>query len=317
MAVAGPATTITTQLSSQMKSYYDRMFLEVLEKTLRYDQFSYKRNIPVHEGDIIVFNRYLNFPAKTTSLTEGTVSASNVLSSELVSATVVGYGDHILLSDLVQLTAIDPKLKGSIPRLAYQAALTIDSLVRNEVRDNGTQVFVSTAQALTAIIDTNVLLADHIKDNVRALRAGDVMPVDAEGNYVLLVHPNTAYDLMTDVSAGGWLDITKYTSKPELFKGEVGKIGGARVLESSNVDRTTSGISAGATAAYYNTLIGHQAYASVGLQQGNLKLLIKPTGSAGAADPIDQIGSAGWKVYFVAKVLDSARVRIIISGSAN
>jgi len=40
------------------------------------------------------------------------------------------------------------------------------------------------------------------------------------------------------------------------------------------------------------------------VEGGNLRTIVKPKGSAGTADPLDQISTVGWKVDgFAAKIL--------------
>ena len=54
-----------------------------------------------------------------------------------------------------------------------------------------------------------------------------------------------------------------------------------------------------------STLVfGKNAYGVVDLEAENLRSIIKPKGSAGTSDPLDQISTIGWKVNgFAAKVL--------------
>jgi hypothetical protein len=50
------------------------------------------------------------------------------------------------------------------------------------------------------------------------------------GEYMGLIHPATEYDLMSESTAGGWLDVNKYTSATPAMKGEVGKLWNIRFM---------------------------------------------------------------------------------------
>ncbi|MBQ9625520.1 MAG: N4-gp56 family major capsid protein, partial [Clostridia bacterium] len=123
---------------------------------------------------------------------------------------------------------------------------------------------------------------------------------DGKGYYVAVVSPNTTFDLQSDPV---WQDVSKYANTEQLFTGEIGKLFGVIFVESTQATVLSK---AGASSADVGqTLIfGKNAYGVIELEGGNLKSIIKPRGSAGTSDPLDQISTVGWKVDgFVSKVL--------------
>ena len=56
-------------------------------------------------------------------------------------------------------------------------------------------------------------------------------------------------------------------------------------------------------AVFSVTVIGENAYATTNIEGGGLEHIFKPLGSAGAADPLNQRASAGWKATKAAERL--------------
>ena len=306
--------TTGNDLSPEMKTYYDKNLLREAKANLVHRQFGQKRPIPKGSGKTIEFRKFTPLGKALTALTEGVTPAGNQLDVTAITATVAQYGDFILLSDLLELTALDPIIVETTSLLGDQAGRTDDTLVRN-VLVQGTNVMYApkigsggaeTAVSSRAGLDTTaVLTVDLIKQAVAKLRAANVPTID--GSYVGIIHPYAAYDLMSDPA---WIDMQKYVDNTPLFNGEIGKIGGVRFVESSEAKiwrDSTCPAQSGATPAYYavfaTLIIGRDAYGVTDLEGGGLQTIVKNKGSAGTADPLDQRSSVGWKETMTAEIL--------------
>ena len=114
--------------------------------------------------------------------------------------------------------------------------------------------------------------------------------------------------------------MAKYQDKEKIFSGEIGRMFGVVVVESPNAKVFTSAgaaMTGGEVGQKYDVastiVFGQNAYGVVDLEgRGNTRAIIKPAGSAGSSDPLDQITTVGWKVdAFVCKILQQGwRVRI-------
>jgi N4-gp56 family major capsid protein len=122
----------------------------------------------------------------------------------------------------------------------------------------------------------------------------------------MLIHPAQSFDLQGDTAVGGFLDVNKYTSSTPMLRGEVGKIYGARVVESPNVF-INAGAGSGGADTYHGFMFGKAAYGNVDLAGQNMKMFAKQLGSAGSEDPLDQRSTVGYKFSHVTKVLEAAR----------
>jgi N4-gp56 family major capsid protein len=56
----------------------------------------------------------------------------------------------------------------------------------------------------------------------------------------------------------------------------------------------------------YTTLFfGQNAYGITALEQGTAKNIVKPLGSGGSSDPLDQRATSGWKLFMTAAILNN------------
>ena len=294
--------TSTVGFPNAIAIYYDRRLLDRLEADLYFDQFGDKKPMPKRSGNEIKWTRYTNFAANTSPLSEGVVPNGLTLASTQISAIPVQYGDYVAMSDFLITEAIDPVIEGAQDVLAYRAALSLDTIIRNTLDGAVTSQYAG-GVASEALVATNMTAAE-IRKAVYSLKKENVRPIG--GEFQMIAHPAQIFDIQGDSAAGGWLDINKYTSATPMLKGEVGKLYGVRVVESSNI-KVNAGAGSGGADTYHAFVFGKSCYGLVELAGHNLKMTMKQLGSSGVADPLDQIATVGYKFAHVTKVLDSVR----------
>lgn len=228
-------TTATTgnDLSAEMKEFYDMTLIDEAGPLLVHDQFGDKRPIPKGSGKVISFRKYDTLPKATTPLTEGVTPDGESLNVQEIKSEVKQYGDYVLLSDVLQLTALDNNVLESTKLLGNQAGLTLDTITRN-VLMTGTNVSYcpkisgATETPVTSragLDNTAKLTVDVIQQTVAKLRAQNARTFD--GDYVAIIHPYVAYELMRDTE---WVETHKYAVPENLFTGEIGKMAGVRFV---------------------------------------------------------------------------------------
>ena len=302
-------------LSPEMKTYYDLRLLDYAQANLVHDQFGQKRPIPKNGGKTIEFRSFSPLAKATTPLTEGVTPSGNQLDVKTITATVSQYGDFIVQSDVLELTAVDNTILEATKLLGRQAGVTLDTVTRN-VMVGGTNVMYApkinastgaeTAVTSRAGLDnTCVLTVNLVEQVVAELRAQNAPTID--GDYIGIIHPYTAYDLMRDPD---WRDPHKYADTTNLYEGEIGKIGGVRFVQSTEAKiwrDSTCPAQSGANPAYYavfaSLFFGDGAYGTTEVEGGGLQTIVKQKGSAGTADPLDQRSSVGWKALKTAEIL--------------
>ena len=302
--MANPNTVVTGTVGfpNAIAIYYDKMLLDRLMFELHLDQFGDKKKLPKNSGNEIKWTRYTNFAANTTPLGEGVTPDGLVLASTQISAIPVQYGDYVTLSDFLIAEAIDPVIEGALDVLSYRAALSLDTIIRNTLSGALTNQFAGGAANEGAT--SAVMTASEVRKAVFKLKNVAVRPIGSD--YVHVIHPAQAFDLQSDVNVGSWLDLNKYTTTGPLYKGEIGKIYGARHVESQNI-RKDAGAGASSADIYRSFMFGKSCYGLVELAGNNLQTIMKQLGSAGSDDPLNQRSTVGYKFSHVTKVLDAQR----------
>ncbi len=307
--------TTDTDLSTEMKTYYSDYLIDLAEPYLVHDQFGQKHPIPKNGGKTIEFRKYDPLPKALTPLTEGVTPTGQKLRVTPLTATVAQYGGYVELSDVLLLTAIDNNLVQATKLLSSQAGRTLDTITR-EVLNGGTNVmYANGAQDRTTITANDKLTVDDVRKAVRKLKVQNAQKIN--GYFAGIIHPDTAYDLMSDPK---WVNVKTYSDPDGIYEGELGRIEGVRFVESTEAKIFGHGETGNnATIDVYSTLIvGADAYGVTEVTGGGLKFITKQLGSAGASDPLDQRASAGWKAIKVAEILvDQYMVRIESASTFN
>ena len=316
-------TTLLDGLSAEMKTFYDMTLIDEAGPQLVHDQFGQKRPIPANGGKTIEFRKFSPLAKAMTPLTEGVTPSGSDLNVTAITATVAQYGDFIVQSDVLELTALDNTILEATKLLGKQAGMTLDTVVRN-VLNSGTNVTycpkiaaatgAETAVTSRANLDlTAKLTVDVVQQVVAKLRAQNAPTIN--GDYVAIIHPYVAYDLMRDPE---WIDAHKYAAPENLYNGEIGKIGGVRFVQSTEAKiwrDNTCPAQSGASPAYYGVFstifLGEGAYGVTEITGGGLETIVKQKGSSGTADPLNQRSSVGWKALKTAEILvDNYMVRV-------
>ena len=296
--------TTDTGLSVEMKTFYDMTLIDMAQPNLIHDQFGQKRPIPANGGKRIEFRKFASLPKATTPLTEGITPAGRKLNAEKIEAEVSQYGDYIVQSDVLELTSIDNTIVEATKVLGNQAGLTLDTITRN-VLHSGTNVYYcpkaggAAVESRSGLDDTCKLTVDVVKRVVTILKKNNAPRIN--GDYVAIIHPYVAYDLMSDEA---WIDAHKYATPENIYEGEIGKIAGVRFVESSEAKIYDGGV--------FGTLfIAEGAYGTTEITGGGLQTIVKQKGSAGTGDPLNQRSSVGWKAMKTAEILiDAYMIRV-------
>ena len=231
-------TTATTgnDLSVENKTYYDMRLIDEAGPNLVHQQFGQKRPIPKNGGKTIEFRKFSKLAKATTPLQEGVTPAGKKLDATAITATVAQYGDYIVQSDVLELTAIDNTILEATKILGQQAGLTLDTIVRDIIcagtnvsyADSVNGAVVSQVTSRAALTGYCKLTVDMVEQVVTKLKAQNAPTIN--GYYVAIVHPHVVYDLRRSTD---WLDAHKYAQPDELYNGEIGQVAGVRFVEST------------------------------------------------------------------------------------
>lgn len=291
------------QLSAEDKTFYERTLLQRLLPSLMFYNDAEKKKLPKNSGTTMNFRKFDSLTAPSSSLTEGVTPDGNNLTVSTITAKIAQEGDFVQITDLIQMTGIDPVLTETSELLGEEAGLVVDTRIQTAI-SKGTNVYFAggaTTRAGLESATTKNLTGDDIKKLVRKLKNANAKRF-SDGFYHMIVDPDIAYDLMSD---SAWVDVSKYARPEQMVKGELGKMHGMKFYETTNLkvvdssDTAQSKISVHQAYAY-----GKGAYSCVNLENGAGKpeIIVKPNGSAGTGDPLNQRATAGWKSAFTAVI---------------
>ena len=155
-----------------------------------------------------------------------------------------------------------------------------------------------------------------------------------------ITHPDVGEDIRL---LTGFQSVETYAGQTETESGEIGHIGGVRFIVSSestidttlgatlgSTSATTDGRATGARYDRYNVVfMARDAVGSLGLDATHVKEVYRPEdnlpavmlishakGSAGTADPLNEVASIGWKSWHAAKILNSSWVRTLVCAAS-
>lgn len=296
-------------LSAEMKTFYDTALLENARAKYVFNQFGKKQALKAGNGKNVEWRRFKTFAAATTPLVEGLIPDGNKLDVSSITATVSQYGDYTPLTDVIMWAAVDPVLSETVNEHADQAARTLDLLTRNVLLTN-TNVY----RAGGAASNDDLTVANGKLTAADVARAATILKQQntptINGEYVAIIHPSVAYDLMHD---DGWREAQKYVNPEKIYNGEIGKLHGVRFIESTEA-KVEMNTASSPIAVYHTFFLGKDAFGVVEPTGMSMETIIKSKEQIGG--PLEQFGTAGWKAMHAAKVLYPERLLDVITASS-
>ena len=202
---------------------------------------------------------------------------------------MIQYAGAYKHSDVLMMTALSDVVELSLIDISRDIARRMDRSIRNALSATGTVISSAAAVGASGLKPANIIRA------VVTLDAGD-NPRPADNHYPTIIHPKTSYDIQTNLSGGAWLDVIKYTNNVErAYVGEIGRLYGARFVTSNNIRRRSLSGTVSGTESY---MLAPNAYYVTEINEMTARTYVKQLGSAGTADPVNQIATVGAKVFF-------------------
>lgn len=336
------ANVTTGSVSSQFQAFFSKSLLERQIPLLQMEQFAQKVPYPTKTGGnkTVRFFRFDNPSiASIVSLSEGTTPSTGErqLTLSTVEATLEQFGSSIVLTDILLSVELFNHLAQATKQLGEDAALHADTLshralVLNTTASTTAGTTVSTAAyvryAQNGTNGTNFQAASTANASMTALDlldAATALKVNRapkiKDGYVLVAPPQVTRDLMND---DDFLRVSSYSTPDAIYKGEVGRLFGVSVIE------TTNNLTAGTAAFGVNTEATGSNFASIvlGGQAFGVPHMtaVAATGSPyapkvtilDAPDKSDIYGQrtiASFKTFYTAKQLNPAFYRVVWSKS--
>lgn len=292
-----------TDLSPAMKEWYDKYIIEKAGPELVHDQLAVKVPLPKNKGKTVEFHEFTSYPKAMEPLSEGVTPLGRNMEMSAITSTIEQYGDYTKITDMLDMTAVDPIIAQATKAHGRQAGLTLDTVTRN-VLNSGTRVMfcqedgsLNSVKQRKDLTKNCKLTVQAIQQAVTAFESDNVPKID--GNYVAIIHPKAKYELIRDPE---WIDAHKYANPENIYKNEIGQIAGVRFIQSSEAKIFAgSELEPTGLAVFSTILLGADAYGVTELEGGGLEVIVKPRGAGD--DPLNQRSTVGWKATKTAEIL--------------
>lgn len=288
----------TTTLSSQLSTYYDKVFLDRAQYEFVYNVGAQMRTRQDNEGKSVIFNRLSPLSVSTSTLSEGSNPAEVSLTTATVSATLAEYGTTVRKSKFASLTLIDANDKEVIEVVGQNMGETLDQLTRDELFSGATAQIVS-GKALSSVAASDVLTVAEIRKAVRTLDNNKARRYN--GYYYMKTSPYPQYDLQGD---SNWVNASIYKDGDDRTKtGALGEIFGVRLWVSKNPKVEASGASS--ANVYSNFIHGDSAFGCYDLSQDSPQLYIVPHTKIDSGNATGRFSLVSWAGSYVTKTLNA------------
>ena len=300
MAYTNTDTNMTTSsaLSAGMQTYYNRELLRTFEPNLVHLQFGDEHRMPPHSGLVMNMRKLIPLETNTKALSEGDPGESVMLAETEVTVQLQQYGEYARCTDKLDLTHLDMDIMRRTKLFGDAGARSIDAVVREELAKCANVIYAGGKASRAELTAADKLTSRELRKAVKTLKKNHAQTFG--GYYVGIIGPDTMYDLQEDEA---FVKVSQDQDKENIYTGEVGRLFGVRLVETTEAKIFEGAGADGADVASV-IVLGQYAYGVTSLKGAKPRVIVKPAGSAGTADPLDQISTVGWKMDgFGAKLL--------------
>lgn len=300
MAYTNTDTNMTTSsaLSAGMQTYYNRELLRTFEPNLVHLQFGDEHRMPPHSGLVMNMRKLIPLETNAKALSEGDPGESVMLAETEVTVQLQQYGEYARCTDKLDLTHLDMDIMRRTKLFGDAGARSIDAVVREELAKCANVIYAGGKASRAELTAADKLTSRELRKAVKTLKKNHAQTFG--GYFVAIIGPDTMYDLQEDEA---FVKVSQYQDKENIYTGEVGRLFGVRLVETTEAKIFEGAGASGADVASV-IVLGQYAYGVTSLKGAKPRVIVKPAGSAGTAYPLDQISTVGWKMDgFGAKLL--------------
>ena len=295
------ATNVNTAstLSPEVKTYYEKVFLDRAKYNFILDEGGQHRTHPVNEGRTVNFTRYEPLGIVTDPLGECSNPVTCAITACTVAMTLSEYGLTVNTSRLESLISIDSGMKEKVSLVGQNMGETLNRLVRTELQ-NGTAYYPN-GHDITSIASGDELDACNIRMMVRQLELNKAMKYK-DGMFLGKTDPYSKYKLLGDTT---WVNSKTYSDVKKLYKGEMGELYQVRWLLNNDLASGIEEVSTAASAVvrFYSYIHGDNAFGVYDLDKDKPKLYILPN-VVDSNSPAGRISIISWAGTYATKLLN-------------
>lgn len=259
----------------------------------------------------------------TTALADGTSgSAASAITLTRVAGTISTYGEWVQIGDLALESQISQALDAYREILQYRGAAAIDTLLYDAAKSTTAFLHAGDTTISGTTLETgDILKAKDFPAVANYFRARNAQGFDKlKGDYLLAIHPDAEYDLVTDVTTAAlsWSEVNKHVPAgfEQLVNNHrfVGRLNGVTALRTTIIGTVTEDILAHINVALARYGVG---WLGLGTNPANTpEIKMKSPGPQSTNDPLDTNHTLGWKTRNAQKLLDVNRALVVYSDGA-
>lgn len=234
------------------------------------------------------------FPVSSTegvaAITEGTNPTSVTWGATAYSSGPAQYGILVQVSDLLVHNSAITVVDSASRNVQLALARMVDTVIQTVVNAGTNGVIYAGGKTSRSTLAAGDLCtqAEMVKAvrNLRSANAAGLRPFEGK-YYVAVIHPFVMADLMSNTSAGSWIDVGRYSSVSDLLEGKMSDFRGVRYLDTGYQNYYNSTVP-----VFPTTVLGDESFGWGYFQQPTAVLVTTPDSN----NPLNLFTSIGGKV---------------------
>lgn len=320
------AQTGAGNISQEVNNFLSRNFIKRNLYASVAEKFAtLSEDIPQNNGEVIKFLKWNRLTPNTTALTEGTTPSSSAVTKDDVTATVAQYGDWIQYTDILKISADSKPLQNFNKLLAEEAAEIKDILCLAELASATNEAFSGSATDTDEVVDN--LDNDDLRLVAKTFHSNRAKPIKemltsspnygskaVPDSFILITDVDVEYDLKED---DDFIAVEDYGSgMSKIHENEYGALkSGFRCIRSDHAVTTYAGSGSGGANVHVSIALAKDAYGITKITGGASRVIVKPLGYG--EDPLEQRGAVGFKMLYVAKILNEDNIQVVQSAASD
>ena len=289
--------------------YYVREFTEIANPELVYDLFGTPKDIPNNSSNTIKFNKVLKLDTDASyQLTEGVTPTEQTFQLARIEKAINQYGGYARTTDRLTEESINGLTSEFNTRIAEQGAEVMNKVVRDDL-NGGTNVRYQGGAANRDAITASAMPFGDFDFMFQAFKLEKVKPIrpmtmgsqninttPTRETYPVIV-PVESTDLLEsldDSKGNTFINTEKYGSQRPVWMNEYGTFKQFSFILNTEVDVVENAAGTPQDIALAS-VFGKGAYHYTHIGRSSVDVIIKPLGSSGSLDPLNQRSSIGWK----------------------
>ena len=240
-------------------------------------------------------------PLSEAELTEGVIPDGHDNVVTTVTAEPKLLGDYTKITDVLDMETLLDIIARQGVKLSHNAKRIIDEYIQSKLNSdtNIPEINAGDVADPSDLTAADVMSFDLVLNAITYLTSQGV----TNERFKVIMHPNNFRDFCKDSATNTWINKVIYDNFKGIQDGYVTSIENFDIYLSANIKPVV--MNEGDEDEF-------NLYPSYALRKGaygisslsSLQTYYKPFGSAGIADPLNQLATIGWKAYFGCEVLN-------------